>query len=150
MDNFALVEVLIIFALILANSFFAASEIAIVSARRSRLQQEVDSGKKGAIQAIKLSEHSDRFLATVQVGMTLISTIASVYGGASVSNILAQWINGIGPLQPYAHTIAFTLVVLLITYFSLVIGELAPKRIALQSAEAISIAVAPFMTWLSV
>jgi putative hemolysin len=150
MDSFPLVEVLIIFALILANSFFAASEIAVVSARRSRLQQEIDNGKKGAVQALKLSENSDRFLATVQVGITLISNIASAYGGASVSNVMAQWINGIGPLQPYSHTIAFTLVVLLITYFSLVIGELTPKRMALQSAEAIAIAVAPFMTWLSI
>lgn len=149
MNGFPWMEVIIIFVLIVANSFFAASEIAVVSSRRSRLQQEADSGKKGALQALKLSQNADRFLATVQVGITLISNIASAYGGASVSNILAQKLEGYQPIAPYAHTIAFTIVVLLITYFSLVIGELAPKRLALQSAETIAIAVAPFMIMLS-
>lgn len=145
MTSFPIMEIVIIFALIIANGFFAASEIAVVSARHSRLQQEIDNGKKGAEQALKLAESPDRFLATVQVGITLISTIASAYGGASVSNILAGGITHYPPLAPYAHTIAFTVVVLLITYFSLVIGELAPKRLALQSAETIAITVAPCM-----
>ena len=79
------IEIIIIFILILANSFFAASEIAIVSARRSRLQQQADEGKKSAQQALDLAEHPDRFLATVQVGMSLINTLAAAFGGASLS-----------------------------------------------------------------
>ncbi|GLV59408.1 hypothetical protein KDH_62350 [Dictyobacter sp. S3.2.2.5] len=142
-------EVIIIFALILANSFFAASEIAIVSARRSRLQQQADSGKKSAKQALQLSENPDRFLATVQIGMTLISTLASVFGGASISEPLSQWIATFPALKPYASSLALFIVVLFITYFSLVIGELAPKRLALQSAEKLAVAVSPFMVRLS-
>ncbi|GCE27783.1 hypothetical protein KDA_32670 [Dictyobacter alpinus] len=149
MSGFPGFEVIIIFVLILANSFFAASEIAIVSSRRGRLQQQADAGKKSAKQALQLSENPDRFMATVQIGMTLISTLASVFGGASVSEPLSRWISTFPVLQPYANTIALGLVVMMITYFSLVIGELAPKRLALQSAEKIAVAVAPFMDRLS-
>ncbi|GCE13425.1 hemolysin family protein [Tengunoibacter tsumagoiensis] len=150
MNSFTGIEIIIIFALIFANSFFAASEIAIVSARRGRLQQQAEAGNKGAQQALDLAEHPDRFLATVQVGITLISTLASAFGGASISAPLAEWISTVPILKPYANTISLALVVLLITYFSLVIGELAPKRIALQSAEKLAIRVAPFMNRMSV
>ncbi len=149
MSGFPTTEIIIIFALILANSFFAASEIAIVSARRSRLQQQANAGKKGAQQALDLAENPDRFLATVQVGITLISTLASVFGGANLSGTLAQWISTFPLLRPYAETIALATVVILITYFSLVIGELTPKRLALQSAERIAVRVAPLMVSLS-
>ncbi len=149
MSTLPIIEIIIIFVLILANGFFAASEIAIVSARRSRLQQQVDAGKKNAQQALELAERPDKFLATVQVGMTLISTLASVFGGASVSGILALWISNVAPLRPYASSIALACVVLLITYFSLVIGELTPKRLALQSPEALAVRVAPTMVGLS-
>ncbi|GHO83035.1 hemolysin family protein [Dictyobacter formicarum] len=142
-------EVIIIFALILANSFFAASEIAIVSARRSRLQQQADAGKRSAKQALQLSENPDRFLATVQIGMTLISTLASVFGGASISQSLSKWITTFPVLRPYADTLALVIVVMFITYFSLVLGELAPKRLALQSAEKLAVTVSPFMDRLS-
>lgn len=149
MSGFPGFEVIVIFVLILANSFFAASEIAIVSSRRSRLQQQADAGKKSAKQALQLSESPDRFMATVQIGMTLISTLASVFGGASVSEPLAKWIATFPVLRPYSDTIALGLVVMMITYFSLVIGELAPKRLALQSAEKIAVAVSPFMVRLA-
>ncbi len=150
MSNFPITQVIIIFVLILANSFFAASEIAIVSSRRSRLQQQADAGKKSARQALTLAENPDRFLATVQVGITLISTLASVFGGASISGVLAEWLSTFPLLKPYAETIALAAVVILITYFSLVIGELAPKRLALQSPERIAVRVSPLMTGLSV
>jgi putative hemolysin len=149
MSGFTGLEIVIIFLLILANSFFAASEIAIVSARRGRLQQKADEGKTGAKQALLLSEHPDRFLATVQVGITLISTLSAAFGGASISQPLAIWISSYPPLQPYAQTIALGFVVILITYFTLVLGELTPKRIALQSGENLAIRVAPFMVALS-
>ena len=149
MGNIPILEIVIIFLLILANSLFSASEIAIVSSRRSRLQQEADAGKKAAKQALSLSEEPDRFLATVQVGITLISTLASAFGGASISAVIAQWLTGMPLLRPYASTLSLAIVVLLLTYFTLVIGELAPKRIALQSAEGLAIRVAPLMVGLS-
>lgn len=149
MSSFTGFEIIIIFVLILANSFFAASEIAIVSSRRSRLQQKADAGSKSAKQALHLAENPDRFLATVQIGITLISTLASVFGGASISEPLAQWFSTFHTLKPYANTLALGTVVLCITYFSLVLGELAPKRLALQSAEKIALRVAPIMVALS-
>lgn len=149
MSGFPIVEVLIIFVLILANAFFAASEIAIVSARRSRLQQEADAGKKSAKQALDLAEDPERFLATVQIGITLISTLSAAYGGASISAILSTWLKTFPYIGPYADTVSLVIVVLLITYFSLLIGELVPKRIALQSAERIANVAAPFMTKLA-
>lgn len=149
MDNFMGAEIIIIFVLILANGFFAASEIAIVSARRSRLQQQANAGKKGASQALDLSENPDRFLSTVQVGISLISTLAAAFGGASISGPLARWFATIPLLAPYADTLALGSVVVLITYFSLILGELAPKRIALQRAEGIATFVAPIMVALS-
>lgn len=146
MGTIPITEIIIIFALILANAFFAASEIAIVSARRSRLHQQVEAGKKSAQQALTLAEHPDHFLATVQIGMTLISTLAAAFGGASISQFLTTWIATIPLLKPYANSIALAIVVVLLTYFSLVIGELAPKRLALQASEGIALFVAPFMT----
>ncbi|HEY4385209.1 MAG TPA: hemolysin family protein [Ktedonobacteraceae bacterium] len=142
-------EITIIFILFLANGFFAAAEIAIVSARRSRLQQQADAGKKSAELALDLASHPDRFLATVQVGMTLINTLAAAFGGASLNAPLTHMIEQVPFLAPYADTIALALVVILITYFSLVIGELVPKRLGLQSAETFATFVAPFMNWLA-
>ncbi len=143
-------EIAITFVLFLANGFFAASEISIVSARRSRLQQMADAGRKSAEQALDLAEHPDRFLATVQVGITLINTLAAAFGGATFSEPLAKVIEQVPLLRPYAQTLALVGVVVLVTYFSLVIGELVPKRLGLQSAERLATRVAPLMTTLSV
>jgi putative hemolysin len=144
-------SIAIVFVLILANGFFAAAEIAIVSARHSRLQREIDEGSKKtqAQQALDLAKHPDRFLATVQVGITLISTLDAAFGGASLSEPLGALIKTVPLLAPYASTLAFVLVVVLLTYFSLVIGELVPKRLALQAAETIAMRAAPLMTLLS-
>jgi putative hemolysin len=122
-------EIIIIFVLFLANGFFAASEIAIVSARRSRLQQQADAGKKSAQQALDLAANPNRFLATVQVGMTLINTLAAAFGGASLNAPIASLIRHIPLLAPYADSLSLSIVVILITYFSLIIGELVPKRL---------------------
>lgn len=145
MNNFIGVEIIIIFVLMLANAFFAASEIAIVSARRGRLQQQADAGRRAAKQALDLAEHSDRFLSTVQIGITLIGTFASAFGGAEIAHELAAWLQTFPLLAPYASTLGLVIVVILITYFSLVIGELAPKRLALRHAERIAMIVAPVM-----
>jgi putative hemolysin len=144
-------SIAIIFILILANGFFAAAEIATVSARHSRLQHEIDEGskKRQAQQALDLATHPDRFLATVQVGITLISTLDAAFGGASLSEPLSTEIKTVPFLAPYASSLAFILVVVLITYFSLVIGELVPKRLALQAAETVAMRAAPLMALLS-
>ncbi len=139
-------EIAIIIILTLANGFFAASEIAIVSARRTRLQQQADAGKRAAKQAIDLAEHSDRFLATVQIGITLISTFAAAFGGASIGDALATWLETFPSVAPYAQTLALVLVVVPLTYLSLVVGELAPKRLALLHAERMAMIAAPIMS----
>jgi putative hemolysin len=140
-----LIEIALILVLILANGFFAASEIAIVSARKGRLEQQLQAGKHGAQTALELAEHPDRFLATVQVGITLISTFAAAFGGASIARILEVVLLGYPLLAPYASSIALAVVVVGISYVSLILGELVPKRLALQNAEGIASAVAPIM-----
>lgn len=140
-----LVEIALILLLILANGFFAASEIAIVSARKGRLEQQIQAGKHGAQTALELAEHPDRFLATVQVGITLISTFAAAFGGASIARILEMVLLGYPALAAYAGSIALGVVVVGISYVSLILGELVPKRLALQNAEGIAGSVAPIM-----
>lgn len=144
-----ILEIAITLALIIANGLFSGSEIAVVSARRSRLQRRADTGNRGAREAIELAEHPDRFLAAVQIGITLISTLAAAFGGARISEALAAGLRGIPALAPVADTLAFVLVVGLITYFSLVLGELVPKRYALRHADGLAARVAPFMAGLS-
>lgn len=149
MSGFVILEIVITLLLILANGFFSATEIAIVSARHSRLQQQIDEGNQQAQVALELAEHPERFLATVQVGITLITTLAAAFTGANLSEPLAHQISLVPFLAPYAQSIALALVVILLTYFSLVIGELVPKSLALQSAERIAISSAAFMMTLS-
>jgi putative hemolysin len=144
-----LVEVAVIVVLVVANGFFAASEIAIVSARRGRLEQQAQAGRRGAATALDLAENPNRFLATVQVGITVISTLAAAFGGANLAELIAPILAVWPALAPYADTLALAIVVVLISYLSLILGELAPKRLALQSAEAVAVAAAPAMRWLS-
>jgi putative hemolysin len=143
------VEFVIILALTLANGFFSGSEIAIVSARRGRLEAEAKAGKRSAQQAIHLADNPDRFLATVQVGITLIGTFSAAFGGARIGDILAESMRNVPALAPYAETLSLTLVVVSITYISLILGELVPKRLALQGAERWAMIAAPVMTVLS-
>jgi putative hemolysin len=138
-------EILLIFVLIVANGFFAASEIALVSARRGRLQQQADAGRRAAKQALDLAAHPDRFLATVQIGITLIGTFAAAFGGAEIAHALATWLTTFPALAALAGPLALGVVVVLITYFSLVIGELTPKQLALRHAERIAMIAAPIM-----
>jgi putative hemolysin len=140
-----LLELAIIVALTLANGFFAASQIAIVSARKVRLEQRAQAGVRGAATALELAENPSRFLSTVQVGITMISTLAAAIGGANLDNEVTPLLATLPALAPYAQGVALALVVLLISYLSLIPGELAPKRLALQGAERVASAVAPFM-----
>lgn len=143
-------QTLFILLLIVLNGLLAMSEIAIVSARKVRLQQRADSGKRGAKAALSLAEQPTRFLSTVQVGITLIGILAGALGGAQVSQHLAILLRQIVWLRPYSQGLALAIVVVVTSYLSLVIGELVPKRLALAHAEGIASAVAGPMRFVSV
>lgn len=142
-------EVLLILLLVLLNGAFAMSELAIVSARRVRLAAMQRRGSKAAAAAIALAENPQRFLPTVQVGITLVGILAGAFGGARLSGVLAEGIATIPGLAPFAREIGFMLVVVMITYLSLILGELVPKQLALRHPEAVALIVSPPLTWLS-
>lgn len=142
-------ELLFIFFLLLANGVFALAEIAIVSARKVRLQQAAEQGNAGARAALQLANAPGGFLSTVQVGITLVGILMGAFSGASISDVLTTRLKQTPALAPYAHTISLGLVVLLTTYLSVVVGELVPKRIGLNSPEQIAASVAGPMQFLS-
>src|SRR5215217_6046396 len=124
------------------------SELAIASARKTRLQQWAEEGDDRAAVALRLAEHPNRFLATVQIGITLIGIVTGFYGGATLSEPVARYLARFPAIAPYSQSIAVVLVVGLVTYLSLLIGELVPKRLALQDSERIAMAIAQPMTFL--
>lgn len=142
-------EIIIVIVLTLANGFFAGAEIAIVSSRQSRLEAMANEGNNAAMQALKLTQNPDRFLATVQIGITFIGTFSAAFGGARIGASLAAWFLTIPAIAPYAEALALSIVVIAITYLSLVVGELVPKRLALQNAEQLAVFSAPVMTFVS-
>jgi putative hemolysin len=135
-------EILIILVLIIANGIFSMSEMAIVSARKVRLQQLANQGDAKARVALKLAESPNHFLSTVQVGISLIGILTGAFGGATIANRVAVFIKLVPFLAAYSEPIAFGIVVLIITYLSLIIGELVPKRLALNNPERIAAVVA--------
>lgn len=149
MESRLLLEISILIFLILLNGVFALSELAIVSSRRERLQMLVDEGNKGASIALAMAREPTALLSTVQVGITLIGILAGAFGGASLSDELAQLIAPIPVIGAYARTISLAIVVGTITYFSVVLGELVPKRLALRDPERIAAMVARPMSLLS-
>lgn len=142
-------EIIIIFILLIANGVFSMAEMAIISARKARLKQRADEGDEKARAALELAEAPGQFLSTVQVGITLVGILAGAFGGARIAERLAPRLAGLPYVGAYAEAIAFDLVVIVITYFSLVIGELIPKRLALHSPEAIALRVASPMARLA-
>ena len=142
-------QALIIVVLILVNGLFAMAEIAVVSSRKSRLQQRVEDGDARAARALELAEHPNRFLSTVQIGISLVGIFAGAFGGATIAGKLDVYLERFPGLAPYSEAIALGIVVLAITYLSLVVGELVPKRIALTHPERIAAAVAGPMHLLS-
>jgi putative hemolysin len=142
-------EFLFIILLSVANGIFAMSEAAMISSRRARLQQRAENGDAGAAAALKLSEKPDRFLSTVQIGITLIGILSGAVGGSTLAKSVEPAIAAIPALATRAEAISVFLVVLLITYLSLVIGELVPKTLALNNAEGIASLVARPMQVLS-
>lgn len=142
-------EIIVLGVLILLNGFFALSEIALVSSKRSRLEQMRVKGSKGAKRALKLQDESEDFLSAIQVGITLIGIVTGVYGGMNIADDIAPWFLGFEPTRPYAAELALFLTVLVITYVSIVIGELVPKTMALGNPEKIAVRVAPTVYWFS-
>ena len=142
-------ELVIIVALLVLNGVFAMTEIAIVSARRLRLEQRAKEGNAGAALALRLAGEPSRFLSTVQIGITLVGVLAGAFGGATLAEHLAPWLAGFSWIGSQAEELAFGLVVGLITYLSLVVGELVPKSLALRHPEAIACAMAGAMDWLA-
>ena len=143
------IDIGILLVLILFNGVFAMSEMAMATSRKSRLQQLADDGNARARAALRLIEHPNRFLATVQIGITLIGIVTGFFGGATLSDPVAQEFARVPALAPYSSTIAVVLVVGAITYLSLLTGELVPKRLALQNPERLAMLVSPPMTLLS-
>lgn len=135
-------DIFILGFLILLNGVFSMSEIALVSARKARLEHLAEKGDKKAKLALALSNHPELFLSAVQIGITLISIITGVYSGERFGRDLQPWVEKIRPLQPYAETISTTVIVILVTYLSIVFGELIPKRIGLLRSEKIAKMVA--------
>ncbi len=131
-------EIFIIFVLILLNGVFAMAEIAVVSARKARLEAQANKGDKRAAEALKLANHPDKFISTTQIGITLIGILNGIFSGESIKTQLVAFLNGYPLLQHYSNGIATTIIVIIITYFSLVLGELVPKRIGLSNPENIA------------
>lgn len=142
-------EIGVILLLVLVNGGFAMSELAIVSSRRSRLMAMERRGSLGAAAALALADDPQRFLPTVQVGITLVGIFAGAFGGARLSGTLGEAIMGVSFLAPYAIEISFTLVVIVITYLSLILGELVPKQVALRNPERVAVIVSRPMAALS-
>jgi putative hemolysin len=130
-----LTEVAIILALVLANGVFAGAEIAIISVRKTRLAQLVDEGRSSARAVRQLRDQPERFLATVQVGITIVGATAAAFGGAALARRIAPYVARAPALEPYADPVSLALVVALVSYLSLVLGELVPKSLALRASE---------------
>jgi putative hemolysin len=142
-------ELVIILLLLLGNGVFAMSEIAMISARKAKLKQLADDGDAQAARALAIANEPTRFLSTVQVGITLIGTLAGAFGGARLSDDLIAYFETVAVLAPYANALGFGIVVVLITLASVIIGELVPKRLGLTNPERIAMAVAGPMSVVS-
>lgn len=144
-----MLEIFIILGLILLNGVFSMAEIALVSARKARLEGQANRGDKRAKEALELSSHPDTFLSTVQIGITLIGILTGIYSGEKLKSDLVSYVQGFESLAKYANGIATAIIVVSITYFSLILGELLPKRLGLSRPETIAKALAGPMRILS-
>jgi putative hemolysin len=135
-------EILFILLLVVTNGLFAMSEIAVISSRKTRLEEEARRGNRRAGLALELANSPARFLSTVQIGITLIGILAGAFGGATIAQAISTRLSQVPALAPYSRAMGLAVVVVAITYLSLIIGELAPKRLALYKPERIAAAVA--------
>src|SRR5215469_6657188 len=143
------VEIAVLATLIILNGLFAMTEMALVSSRKARLRAMADNGDSAAVRALSLAESPNQFLPTVQIGITLIGILAGAFGGASIADKLGSLLEQLPFVGVYGEELAFALVVVSITFFSLVLGEWVPKRLALRSPEKISRIMAHPMQWLA-
>ncbi|GMN12965.1 hemolysin family protein [Altererythrobacter sp. MTPC7] len=150
MTPFPWTDLLIIAGLIVLNGIFAMSELAIVSAKPTKLRAKADKGSRGAETAIELAGNPGKFLSTVQIGITLVAIISGAYSGASLGGPVGERLVGLGLPPDLADQAGFALVIALTTYFTLVIGELVPKQLALRLAVPIAVAMAGPMRWLAI
>lgn len=145
-------DILILLVLIIINGLFSMSEIALVSARKARLEAQAQKGDADAKRAMELANHPETFLSTVQIGITLIGVLTGIYSGDSFKVPLQHWLEKFEFIRPYSSSVATTLIVIILTYLSLVLGELVPKRIGLSNPEKIAKIVAGPMrivTWVT-
>jgi putative hemolysin len=147
--NDIFLEIVIIILLILVNGLLALAEIAVVSSRTIRLQQQAAGGNRGAEIALQLADDPGRFLSTIQIGITLVGIFTGAFGGATLAEPLSMYLSQFQPIARFSGPIAIGIVVVTITYLSLVFGELVPKRIALTNPERTAAMVAPPMSTLS-
>ena len=131
-------EILLILGLILLNGLFSMAEIALVSARKARLEAQANKGDKAAKEALELSNHPDTFLSTVQIGITLIGILTGILSGENLKTDLAAFLHRFESIAAYSNPIATAIIVIVITYFSMVLGELVPKRLGLSRPETIA------------
>ncbi|MBZ3935466.1 hemolysin family protein [Methanimicrococcus blatticola] len=146
----AYTEIIVILVLILINGLLSLSEVAITSSRKSRLRSAAKDGKPGAQKALDLAEDPSRFLSTVQIGITTISVFICIYAGASLSGSLAEIFSSIGIIEDYARPLSVLVVVLVVTYFLIVLGELIPKKIGYSRPESIASIISRPMNWISI
>ncbi len=145
-EGVGILDIIVIFLLVLLNGLFAMAELAIVTSRPGRLERLGADGSAGARAALALAKDPGRFLAAVQMGITLVSILAGAFGGATIADKIEGWI-GINPaIAPYAKPVSIVIVVIAVTYLSLIVGELVPKQIALKNPEAIAVRIAPAVT----
>src|SRR5688572_2780888 len=142
-------EILILAGLILLNGLFSMAEIALVSARKSRLEAQANKGDKKAGEALKLANKPETFLSTVQMGITVIGILTGIYSGEKITDNFAEYLSQWPALVPYSSGIATAIVVIIVTYFTIIFGELVPKRIGLSRPEYLAKAVAKPMKVLS-
>lgn len=142
-------ELIVISILIVVNGFFALSEIALISSKRSRLEQLKREGRKGSKSALLLLKDSESFLSSIQVGITLIGIVTGVYGGINIADDITPFFERFALFKNSADEIALTVTVLIITYFSILFGELVPKTIALSNPEKIAVRIAPVIYYFS-
>lgn len=142
------IEIVVVFILILINAFFAMSEMSVVTSRKPKLKQLANESRRARV-ALELAEHPERFLSTVQVGITLISILTGLFGGAAIGARLGLWLAGYGIEREWAEWFGTAISVVLITYFSIIFGELVPKRAALLAPERIATLVAMPMNVIS-
>lgn len=144
-----MVQIFIILCLILLNGVFSMSEIAIIQARKTRLQSDANKGSKSAKTALELASNSSKFLSSVQIGITLVGILTGLYSGSEIATTLANALNSVGVPDNIALGLSKTIIVIIVTYFTIVLGELLPKRIGITSPEKVAKIVAGPMYFLS-